>query len=64
MLTLESAPALRLGVFLGILAAIAVWEALAPRHALTTLKSARWARNLGRPPQAPGCLQFNGIVSR
>lgn len=47
MLCLESATVLRLGVFLGVFAAMAIWEALAPRRALTTRKSARWARNLG-----------------
>jgi len=58
MLTLDSALALRLGVFLGILSAMAVWEALAPRRALTTLKSARWARNLGLVLLGSACVKL------
>lgn len=46
-LTLEGATPLRLAVFLGVLALMALWEALAPRRALTTPKVGRWGRNLG-----------------
>ena len=38
---------IRLGFFLGIFAAMAVWELFAPRRALTAAKPARWANNLG-----------------
>lgn len=38
---------IRLGLFLGILVVIALWEALAPRRALTVPKAVRWANNLG-----------------
>jgi sterol desaturase/sphingolipid hydroxylase (fatty acid hydroxylase superfamily) len=37
---------LRLGAFLGIFAAMAVWELLAPRRALREQKSVRWINNL------------------
>ncbi len=36
----------RLGAFLGIFAAMAAWEALAPRRALHERKSLRWTNNL------------------
>ena len=36
----------RLGAFLGIFAAMAVWEVLAPRRALHERKSLRWTNNL------------------
>ena len=39
--------ALRLGFFFGMLALMALWEVLAPRRALTTSKTVRWASNLG-----------------
>ena len=39
--------AVRLGVFLGVLALMAAWEALAPRRALAVSKARRWASNLG-----------------
>jgi sterol desaturase/sphingolipid hydroxylase (fatty acid hydroxylase superfamily) len=38
--------ALRLGVFGGVFAVMAIWEMLAPRRQLTTPKGARWRRNL------------------
>lgn len=47
MFTLEAAPGLRLAVFLGVFAAMALWETLAPRRPLTTPKAGRWGRNLG-----------------
>ena len=40
-------PAIRLGFFLGTFAVIGLWEALAPRRALTVSKAFRWASNLG-----------------
>lgn len=39
-------PAVRLGFFLGILFAMAVWEFLAPRRRLSQPKAARWTNNL------------------
>lgn len=39
--------ALRLGFFVGVLGAMALWERLAPRRALTVSKAVRWANNLG-----------------
>ena len=44
---LSHEPAIRLGFFLGIFTAIALWEALAPARALTVSKLLRWASNLG-----------------
>jgi len=38
---------IRLGVFFGIFALMAMWELLAPRRALTQPKSARWLNNIG-----------------
>ena len=40
-------PAIRLGVFLGILVAMAVWEALAPRRPRSVSRWRRWPSNLG-----------------
>lgn len=37
---------IRLGAFLGIFAAMALWEILAPRRALTQPKSSRWLNNI------------------
>ena len=39
--------AIRLGFFVAVFALMAVWEAIAPRRALTVSKSVRWANNLG-----------------
>lgn len=39
--------AIRLGFFFGVLAAMALWEILAPRRALTVSKALRWTSNLG-----------------
>ena len=39
--------AVRLGAFVGVLALMASWEALAPRRALAVSKARRWASNLG-----------------
>jgi sterol desaturase/sphingolipid hydroxylase (fatty acid hydroxylase superfamily) len=38
-------PFVRLGVFLGVFAAMALWEATAPRRVLMTSKPARWTTN-------------------
>ncbi len=38
--------AIRIGCFLGVLIAMAVWEALAPRRSLMAHKPLRWASNL------------------
>ena len=45
MLTIE--PALRLSLFLAVLAAMAAWEALAPRRARELPRRSRWPANLG-----------------
>lgn len=47
----------RLGFFLGVLLVMALWEALAPRRALTVRKSPRWASNLG-------LVVLNGLLAR
>ncbi len=39
-------PVIRIGVFIGVLALMALWELLAPRRALTVAKSVRWTNNL------------------
>lgn len=39
--------AIRLGFFVGTLAAMAAWELIAPRRVLNTSKAARWRANLG-----------------
>jgi hypothetical protein len=39
--------AIRLGCFAGVLLAMAVWEALAPRRPLTVRRPVRWLSNLG-----------------
>ena len=46
-LLLSHEVAVRLGAFLGILALMAAWEALAPRRALSASRARRWASNLG-----------------
>lgn len=38
---------IRLGCFLIVLAAMALWERIAPRRALTLPRSTRWFSNLG-----------------
>ena len=38
---------IRLGFFLGVFAAMALWEVLSPRRALTVSKLVRWMNNLG-----------------
>lgn len=40
-------PAIRLGFFVGVFAAVALWERLSPRRALTVSKALRWTGNLG-----------------
>jgi hypothetical protein len=40
-------PILRLGFFLGILLAMALWEALAPRRPQEIRRLRRWPNNLG-----------------
>jgi sterol desaturase/sphingolipid hydroxylase (fatty acid hydroxylase superfamily) len=40
-------PVIRLGCFLGILSAMALWEALAPRRQQAVGRSRRWPNNLG-----------------
>jgi len=40
-------PAIRLGFFFGVFAAMALWEVLAPRRALTVSKARRWGSNIG-----------------
>ncbi|MEA3412028.1 MAG: sterol desaturase family protein [Pseudomonadota bacterium] len=38
---------LRLGLFFGVFALMALWEVLAPRRALTVSKAIRWSGNIG-----------------
>ncbi|HEC13020.1 MAG TPA: sterol desaturase family protein [Acidiferrobacteraceae bacterium] len=38
---------IRLGFFFGVLGAMALWELIAPRRALTISKTLRWVNNLG-----------------
>jgi len=40
-------PAIRLTAFLGVFAAVAVWEALAPRRVTSYSRAQRWPHNLG-----------------
>ena len=40
-------PTIRLGFFIGVLVAMAAWEMLAPRRALTTSRPLHWLNNLG-----------------
>ncbi len=42
---LNNEVAIRLSFFFGILGAMALWELLAPRRALTISKAVRWANN-------------------
>jgi sterol desaturase/sphingolipid hydroxylase (fatty acid hydroxylase superfamily) len=42
-----SEPLIRLSVFAGVLLAMALWEALAPRRPLTVRRLPRWSSNLG-----------------
>ena len=42
---IHAAP-IRLSFFLGIFAAMAIWEMLSPRRALTVAKAVRWANNI------------------
>jgi len=44
---LASEPAIRLGVFLGLFAALALWEAVAPRRRRSHGRGLRWPNNLG-----------------
>lgn len=46
-LVLAHEPAIRLGFFVGVFAIVGLWEAVAPRRALTASKALRWASNLG-----------------
>ncbi|WLD13557.1 sterol desaturase family protein [Planctellipticum variicoloris] len=48
---------LRLGVMFSVLAAMAVWEIVAPRRRLTVAKAPRWASNLG-------LVVLNTVVAR
>jgi sterol desaturase/sphingolipid hydroxylase (fatty acid hydroxylase superfamily) len=44
---IEYEPTIRLGFFLGVLAAMAVWELRAPRRRHSTSKPLRWLNNVG-----------------
>jgi sterol desaturase/sphingolipid hydroxylase (fatty acid hydroxylase superfamily) len=46
-LLLDHEPALRLGAFLGVLGAMMLWEARAPRRPLSLPRGRRWPGNLG-----------------
>ena len=43
---LEHEPILRLGFFVGVFGLVAMWEAVAPRRALTLSRALRWSNNL------------------
>lgn len=49
--------AIRLGLFFGIFAVMAVWEVLAPRRDLTVSRAVRWVNNLG-------LVAFNTVLLR
>jgi sterol desaturase/sphingolipid hydroxylase (fatty acid hydroxylase superfamily) len=44
---LANEPAVRLGVFFGVFAMVALWEAVAPRRTLSFPRRLRWPSNLG-----------------
>lgn len=44
---MDSETTVRLGAFLGVLGAMALWEVFAPRRPLTLVRSWRWPNNLG-----------------
>jgi sterol desaturase/sphingolipid hydroxylase (fatty acid hydroxylase superfamily) len=44
---MQNEPAIRLTVFFGVFAAVAIWEVITPFRDLATRKPIRWARNLG-----------------
>ena len=44
---LSPEPAIRFGIFIGILALMGFWELMAPRRPYTTSKKSRWFSNLG-----------------
>lgn len=46
MNVLAHEPAIRMSVFIGVFALMAIWELVAPRRALTVAKSVRWTSNL------------------
>lgn len=46
MLPIPNEGAIRLGVFLGVLGAMTLWEILSPKRPLRLKKSSRWASNL------------------
>lgn len=48
---------IRLGFFLGIFAAMAAWEVLAPRRGLRLSRTARWANNVG-------IVALNALIAR
>ncbi len=48
---------IRMGFFFGMLAAIGLWELIAPRRALTVSKTVRWVNNLG-------LVFFNSFIVR
>jgi len=50
-------PAIRLSAFLGIFAAVALWEVMAPRRTRSFSRLARWPNNIG-------IVAFNTIVLR
>lgn len=46
-LLLSNEPAIRLGIFLGVLVAMAIWEVAAPRRRIEIPRVIRWTNNLG-----------------
>ncbi len=56
-IVIRNEPMLRLGCFLGVFIAIAVWEILLPRRPLTVSRWIRWSNNLA-------VAAFNAVLAR
>ncbi len=57
-LILDNEPTIRLGFFLGVLAAMAVWELAAPRRRLVASRALRWLSNLAVVILGTGLLRL------
>ncbi len=57
-LILDNEPTIRLGFFLGVLAAMAVWELAAPRRQLVASRALRWLSNLAVVILGTGLLRL------
>ena len=56
-IVIRNEPMLRLGCFLGVFIAIAVWEILLPRRPLTVSRWIRWSNNIA-------VAAFNAVLAR